>query len=165
MRKLLLETVHGSHLYGLSHVGSDRDTFYVYGYDKFKPKQKVCGGDDNLTASYDAFMRYADKGVPQYLEAMFSRMARVDEMPFNRFEYGVNMTNVRDTYRRTIKNFWMDGIERDDFKRRRHAVRLWLNLMEMERTGLFNPTMTLNEKNFAYTVATERLPGFIDVTP
>jgi hypothetical protein len=144
-----LETVHGSHLYGLSHTGSDRDTFYVYGYDKFKPRQKVCGGEDNLVASYDSFMRYCDKGVPQYLEAMWSRQAVLDRMPFDRLRYRPTMALARETYVRTVKSFWLTGLDNDDRKRRRHAVRLALNLRSMEETGLFDPTLTDAEREYA----------------
>lgn len=137
---LLLKTVVGSHLYGLNHAGSDYDLFEVYGWDKFRGKQKV-GEIDHTRQSYDRFMTYCAKGVPQYLEAMWSRKAEVDEMPFNRFTYRPNLAETRDTYMRTIKNFWLAGWEEDDFKRRRHAVRLWLNLKAMERKGLFDPTL------------------------
>ena len=138
--ELLLRTVHGSHLYGLNHAESDYDLFEVYGWDKFRGKQKV-GEVDYTRQSYDRFMLYCDKGVPQYLEAMWSQKAEVDNMPFNRMNYRPNRVSTRDTYMRTIKNFWLVGWEEDDFKRRRHAVRLWLNLRAMETRGLFNPTL------------------------
>jgi hypothetical protein len=140
--ELLLRTVHGSRLYGLSHSGSDWDWFEIYGWDKFKGKQKIKDGDDRTRQSYDRFMRYCEKGVPQYLEAMFSGMAEVDNMPFNRLEYGVNYVNIRDTYLRTVKSFWMAGEEENSFKKKRHSARLALNLTTMYETGRFNPTLT-----------------------
>jgi hypothetical protein len=146
--ELIFSTPHGSRLYGLHHADSDYDRFEVYGYDKFKPKQKIVGSDDVTKASLDRFLRYCDKGVPQYLEAMFSQQATVDKIEGIRETYVPNMTNVRDTYKRTIKAFWMDGIENDDFKRRRHAWRLWWNLYEMESNGRFNPT--IEEKYIAF---------------
>ena len=139
--ELLLSTPHGSRLYGLAHADSDFDRFEVYGYEKFKPKQKITGDQDVTKASLDRFLRYCDKGVPQYLEAMFSQMATVDNMAGIRETYVPNMTNVRDTYKRTIKSFWLNGVEEDDFKRRRHAWRLWYNLDEMEKAGRFDPTL------------------------
>lgn len=153
-RHLLLGTVHGSRLYGLSHANSDYDYFKVYGYDKFKGHQRVKGVDDNLNTSLDRFMRYADKGVPQYLEAMYSRAADFDDMPFNRMLYSPNMTNVRDTYMRTIKAFWLEGWEmessghKDAFKKRRHAIRLALNLRTMHECGRFDPTLTDAQVNY-----------------
>jgi len=133
----------------LHHADSDYDRFEVYGYDKFKPKQKIVGSDDVTKASLDRFLRYCDKGVPQYLEAMFSQMATVDKMEGIRATYVPNMTHVRDTYKRTIKAFWLDGMENDDFKRRRHAWRLWMNLQAMEyNDGRFNPTLNTLERVF-----------------
>lgn len=140
--KLLLRTISGSRLYGLSHAGSDEDWIEVYGWDKGRGVQKIKDGQDVTRASFDSFMRYCDKGVPQYLEAMFSPVAEVDEISAFRQSYTPNMTNVRDTYMRTIKSFWMHGIENDDFKRRRHAARLILNLRSMEESGRFTPALT-----------------------
>lgn len=146
--ELLLRTIHGSRLYGLSHSASDYDYFEIYGWKKFRGKQKIADGDDRTRQSYDRFMRYCEKGVPQYLEAMFSRVADVDNMPFDRLSYGIHRTNVRDTYQRTIKSFWMGGVEENDFKRKRHSMRLVLNLRSMEECGTFNPT--LNEHEVAW---------------
>lgn len=145
MRVLLFGTVHGSHLYGLAHAGSDYDYFAVHGWDKFKGHQRIAGKDDRLNTSYDRFMRYAERGVPQYLEAMWSRKADFDELPFNRFEYGIDWSKVLDTYQRTIKSFWLNGWEEQNRKKRRHALRLTLNLRSMYETGRFNPTMTPEE--------------------
>lgn len=143
--ELLLSTPHGSRLYGLAHAGSDFDRFEVYGYEKFKPKQKITGTQDVTKASLDRFLRYCDKGVPQYLEAMFSQLAWVDNMEGIRETYVPNMTHVRYTYKRTIKSFWLAGVEEDDFKRRRHAWRLWLNWQDMEHDGRFNPTLSTRD--------------------
>ena len=143
--ELLLRTVHGSRLYGLSHAQSDFDYFEVYGWTKFRGKQKIADGDDRTRQSYDRFMRYCEKGVPQYLEAMFSTMADVDNFPFNRAWYGIDYVNVRDTYLRTVKSFWMAGVEENNFKKKRHSARLALNLTTIYERGRFNPTLTPQE--------------------
>ena len=156
MKHLLLGTVHGSRLYGLSHANSDYDYFAVHGWDKFKGHQRIAGIDDRLNTSYDRFMRYADRGVPQYLEAMWSTLADVDEMPFNRFLYRPTVSLTRDTYMRTVKSFWMQGWEQDSFKKRRHALRLMLNLRTMEECGRFNPTMTEQEVEWANAHANDQ---------
>lgn len=139
--KLLLRTVTGSHLYGLANEDSDYDYMEVYGWDKFRGRQRITDDSDYTRQSFDRFMRYCDKGVPQYLEALWSQKAEVDEFPFNRWNYRPDMANVRDTYRRTIKNFWLSGWEEGSFKKRRHAVRLQCNLNQMEWSGNFNPTL------------------------
>jgi hypothetical protein len=156
--ELLLRTVHGSRLYGLSHAGSDYDYFEVYGWDKFRGKQKVKDGDDRTRQSYDRFMRYCEKGVPQYLEALWSTKADVDNFPFNRFGYGLNYVNVRETYMRTIKNFWLSGCENDSFKLRRHAARLAMNLTEIYYSGRFNPTLSFEERLIVEALATSKDP-------
>lgn len=148
MQNLLLSTVHGSRLYGLSHAGSDFDSFEVYGYDKFRPRHSVKGADDVTTTSYDRFMVYCERGVPQYLEAMFSRVATTDAMPFNRLSYRPSRTATRERYMRTVKAFWLEGWEAESFKKRRHAVRLAVNLRTMEEYGRFNPELTDKEVNY-----------------
>ena len=140
---LLLKTINGSRLYGLSHAHSDYDYFEVYGWDKGRARQRIAGADDRTKAPYDRFMRYCEKGVPQYLEAMFSHKAEFDNMPFDRrLYYHPGMTNARDTYLRTIKSFWLSGVENNDFKKKRHAMRLALNLRDLHMHGRFNPTLT-----------------------
>jgi len=142
---LLLRTAHGSRLYGLAHANSDYDTFEIYGWDKGRGRQRIMGKDDIQRTTYDRFMRYCEKGVPQYLEACFSRMAEVDNFPFDRLGYGIHQANTRNTYMRTIKSFWTTGFESDSFKLKRHAMRLVLNLRSMQETGRFNPTLTADE--------------------
>lgn len=144
--ELLLRTLHGSRLYGLSHSDSDYDWFEIYGWEKGRGRQRIAGTDDRTKTSYDRFMRYCEKGVPQYLEAMFSNVAEIDNMPFDRRKYyHPGMTSVRDTYLRTIKSFWMSGVEENSFKKRRHSMRLVLNLRSLEEYGRFNPTLTPEE--------------------
>lgn len=138
---LLLRTPHGSRLYGLHHADSDYDWFEVHGWEKSKTKQKITANDDRTRTSFDNFMRYCDKGVPQFLEAMFSQKAEVDNIWFLRQSYVVSLPNVRNVYMRTMKSFWFG----DTFKLRRHALRLLLNLRQMQSTGRFNPTLSLNE--------------------
>ena len=140
--QLLFSTVHGSRLYGLHHADSDYDRFEVYGWIKTRGRQTMYAREDVTKTSFDRFMRYCDKGVPQYLEAIFSKMATEDHIPYIRENYYPNMVNVRDTYMRTIKAFWAEGTETGSMKRRRHAARLRLNLIAMEETGRFNPTLT-----------------------
>jgi hypothetical protein len=152
-QELLFSTPHGSRLYGLHHANSDHDRFDVYGWAKGKSKQRIFGSSDVTSTSIDRFLRSCDKGVPQYLEAMFSEQATVDRIPYIRENYHVNMTNVRDVYKRTIKAFWMEGTEEASLKLRRHAARLHINLESMENTGRFNPTLTPKEVQWVNEVA------------
>ncbi len=90
-------------------------------------------------------MRYCEKGTPQALEAMFSHMPEADNFPFDRLGYGIHQANTRNTYMRTIKSFWATGVETDNFKLKRHAMRLILNLRSMQETGRFNPTLNQDQ--------------------
>lgn len=141
MTELLLRTIHGSHLYGLAHEGSDRDWYAVHGEKTTKSRQNIIDNEDTVTVSYDRFLRLCEKGVPQALEAMFSRKALVDTIPFIRASFVATGPVVRSTYERTIKNFWA----REDRKRRRHALRLTVNYASIVEMGRFNPTLTLEE--------------------
>lgn len=114
----LLETVHGSHLYGLARPESDLDTYRVVMNEpeaskvlKLKTKQSLSGKDDVLETSLSAFMMKCSEGVPQALEAMFSTVATVDEMHHYRKSYYLNTPSFARTYRRTLFNFARLGVE------------------------------------------------------
>lgn len=145
MRTLLFETIHGSHLYGTNHEHSDRDTFRVYtnveGRKRARwAKQSINGDDDSLRTDLSTFLQYAQKGVPQYLEAMWSPYANYDLLGDTfRFGFVPNYAETIKTYQRTIKSFWMNGIENNDRKRMLHAFRLEHNLAEFMNMGRFNP--------------------------
>ena len=82
MRLILFRTIHGSHLYGTAHANSDNDTFTVYANEPRTrarwAKQHVGEDEDTLKTDLSTFMQYCDKGVPQYLEALWSTMAEID---------------------------------------------------------------------------------------
>lgn len=143
--KVLFKTVHGSHLYGLNHADSDNDYFTVV--DKVKTakaryaKQSIVDGVDSTVVDFGTWIDGCRKGVPQYLEAMFSTKALHDEIGPFRAGFRVG-TEVFDTYYRTIKSFALS----EGYKTKRHALRLALNLDEMGRTGRFNPTLTEEQK-------------------
>lgn len=139
--ELLFSTPHGSRLYGLAHADSDFDRFEVYGWDKARGKQTIEGKDDVTRTSIDSFLRYCDRGAPQYLEAMFSKQATVDAIPYIRANYHPDMRKVRRKYTSAIIDFWTRGTEAKSLKTRRHALRLLLNLRDMEAFGRFDPTL------------------------
>lgn len=119
----VLETVHGSHLYGLATPTSDLDTYRVVarraedysalevrGSEHFKTVQTIKDGDDVLVTNLSAFLRKCDEGVPQALEALFSPVATSLLEDF-RQSYFINTAAVANTYRRTIMNFARLGVE------------------------------------------------------
>lgn len=159
---VLLATVHGSRLYNLAHENSDYDWFEVHGWDKARGGQRIVGTEDRTKTSYDRFMRYCEKGVPQYLEAMFSQKAYIDNFPFDRQQFYVpGMREVRDTYKRTIKAFWARGKEENSNKMKVHAWRLHYNLCDMEESGRFNPSLRpIDISDIQRYVNHDLTPGF-----
>lgn len=149
MREVLFKTVHGSRLYGLAHAGSDEDFYTVVTKkeaNKFGKqtkaryaKQTIIGDEDSMVVDFGTWVEMCKSGVPQALEAMFSDMVLEDRIEDFRRGFRVG-TEVYARYYRTIKSFAL--AEDDSFKKRRHALRLALNLNELGRTGRFNPTLS-----------------------
>lgn len=151
MREVLFKTVHGSRLYGLAHAGSDDDFYTVVTkkpvdtrynrQERIKyAKHKIVGDEDSTVVDFGTFVEMCKSGVPQALEAMFSDMTiGVDRIESFRHSF-VCGTQVYERYFRTIKSFALS--EDDGIKKRRHALRLALNLKELGERGRFNPTLT-----------------------
>lgn len=141
---ILFKTVAGSKLYGIAKAASD-DDFYIitptkYTARKINAQQKIEGNDDTTSMDFKSFVTLAGKGVPQTLEAMFSRKSRSDFFEDYRQGYFASDPEVIHTYMKTIKSFSLS--DKDPFKRKRHALRLALNLEEILYTGRFNPTLS-----------------------
>ena len=153
MNEVIFTTIHGSHLYGLATPFSDVDTFTVTTSHNTRAHQRVRGNDDQTTMGLDTFLEYAYTGSHQSVEALFS--------PFkvwHSHEYLAPMLDgmrvggpdVLAKYQRTVTKF----AHADDFKRRRHACRLWLNMQALRSDGRFSPRMTPAEISWATEVAT-----------
>lgn len=157
MRETLFKTVHGSHLYGLSHANSDNDFYTVVTKEQTPPrfgkqtraryaKQKIDGDLDSMVVDFGTWVEMCKSGVPQALEAMFSSMPVGDDRIADfRSSFRVG-TGVYERYFRTIKSFAL--AEDESRKKRRHALRLALNLAEMSRTGRFNPTLSAEDARY-----------------
>ena len=147
-KRILFKTVHGSHLYGLAHAESDNDFYTVL--DKVKnarakyAKQTISDdGTDSMVVDFGTWLDQCVSGVPQALEAMFSNSPLVDDISHFRSAYRVS-TGASERYLRTITNF----VFTQDPKRKRHGLRLALNMYDFTRAGRFNPTLTPNEVDF-----------------
>ena len=141
----ILYTMHGSHLYGLAHEHSDRDTYHVVLCDdKRYTSHMIDDVSDSTVIHLDRFVQQVNKGVPQALEALYSRSAAHNTayLPYLR-ALRPNRYAVADTYWRTALNFAVG-----DFKQMRHAMRLVLNLHDFMRYGSFNPQLTPAEVTF-----------------
>ena len=153
MKKLIFKTVHGSHLYGITHEGSDRDAYEVYEGSGRSLTQSVSGRDDVVRGDLEAFLLRALSGSHQSLETLFSPVKEWEpgmEEKYGAFLSGLRVTgrDVFEKYERTIKKFCYG-----DFKRRRHAVRLRNNLQGLRDHGRFNPRMTRGVRHQAHFLA------------
>lgn len=149
----LFETKHGSHLYGTAHAGSDLDYFCVVEKQKkashdSKPgfsRQTFKKSEEGLlidmtVVDLTTFMVGCEKGVPQYLEAMFSQEPEVDLIEDMRRGYVAGATSVQ-TYLRTIKGFSYDERDKGN-KMKRHALRLAYNVRGILEEGRFDPRLS-----------------------
>jgi predicted nucleotidyltransferase len=143
---VLLRTVHGSHLYGLANENSDRDIYEVTTTKRTKRKrnirQTIVGKLDKTIVDMSTFMHMVDECVPQALEALWTPVPEIDLISEFRNNYRVNRAKMRDVYIRTALNF----AKADDDKRRRHALRLLLNLGTAMEYGKFNPCLSNMDK-------------------
>lgn len=162
----LLLTHTGSKLYGLNHANSDNDTYRIIptiqNGRKRNAKQTIKGGEDEIIIDFKTFAQFAYDGQPQALEAMFSPIATIDHLSDfrNNFYAGLNQDSMIGRYRKTITKF-----AHGNFKHRRHALRLTLNLEEaMANRGRFNPRLSEADRNMITEMAmdaryAERLQG------
>lgn len=153
----LLLTHTGSKLYGLNHADSDNDTYRIIptinNGRKRNAKHIIKGEEDQLTIDFKTFTMFAYDGQPQALEAMFSPIATIDKISEFRsgFYAGLNHDSMIGRYRRTITKF-----AHGDFKHRRHALRLTLNLEEaMRNRGYFNPRLSESDRDMITQMAME----------
>lgn len=150
MTDLIFSTVHGSHLYGLAHEGSDRDTFIVTTSSANKARQRVsANGIDQVSVGLDLFLARVFDGSHQSVEALFSPYkvwgASESAVFYRSYLESLRITGrtVFEKYERTIKTFCFG-----DFKRRRHAGRLALNLANLRVEGRFNPVLTPFQRDY-----------------
>lgn len=156
MSEVIFRTIHGSHLYGMAGPHSDLDTYTVVAGDR-RARQKVSGADDSVVIGWDTFLEYAFAGSHQSVEAMFSPYKEWERPEFAPLLEGYRITgrSVFEKYGRTITSFAHSG----DFKKRRHAARLWLNLQDLRWHGRFNPTMTPEQIAWATDLAVSDTSG------
>ena len=146
---VLLRTVHGSRLYGLNHADSDYDYYTVLAEGGRSTSQVLSGDDDSLTVPFNVFSRHISEGVPQALEALFSRLADPSPLDAYRANFYPDTAKAATIYRRAIKSTALFGTA----KRRRQALRHAFNLAEMFDTGRFNPTLTPEQVAFVWEVS------------
>lgn len=158
-REVLFKTVHGSRLYGLNHAGSDEDFYTVVtkkpaedNHTKARyAKQTIHDGEDTLLIDFGTWVEQCKSGVPQALEAMFSDMVVGDDRVAEFREDFRAGSECWSRYLRTIKSFVFS--DNNPYKRKRHALRLAINLQELMECGRFNPTLSKNDAAFVSRMA------------
>lgn len=133
--EIVFTTVHGSRLYGFAHEGSDFDTYTVTLSRSLKVHQTVDDeGNDRVRVGLWHFLDLATSGSHQSVEALFSPMKEwgpaADQYRPMLEHMRIGGGEVFEKYERTIRRFC-----HGDFKRRRHAVRLMLNLDDLRWMG------------------------------
>lgn len=161
---VLFRTIHGSHLYGTAHEGSDRD-YYVVVRDNPSHKtrfsrQTIRDGIDTNVVDLSTWLHYVDQGVPQACEAMFSTKADIDTLADLRASYRLT-SQAWDRYLRTAINFVTTY---GDHKRIRHGIRLAFNLRDIRETGRFDPTLSPRLVHYTDWIATLIEIGFVEPT-
>lgn len=149
----LFSTIHGSHLYGLAHACSDDDRFVVTDSRSPVMRQQVQpDGIDTAAVGLDLFLLRVADGSHQSVEALFSPFK---EWSIIGLDYRPMIESMRvggatafAAYERTITKFCYG-----DFKKRRHAARLSLNLAGLRERGRFTPVMTVAEVEWATRLA------------
>lgn len=132
MTEVIFKTVHGYRLYGFEHESSDHDTFIVTDSTARRSKQFIAGDQDTFEVGIHRFLDLALSGSHQSVEALFSPVKEWADTPAAR-KWRPLIENARvgggdvfEKYERTIRKFCYG-----DFKRRRHAVRLRMNLDDL----------------------------------
>ena len=132
----ILELKHGSFLYGTNHADSDIDIYRITEKGA-KIFHRIESGIDITIIPLSKFLKNAEKGAPQALEAMFAEDADIDLFSNFRRQYRARGAQIFDTFDRTIKNF-----ERSEKpKHKAHAFRFKQYLKDLEERGRFNPRL------------------------
>lgn len=155
MTEVVFSTIHGSHLYGMANDTSDTDVFRVTTGTMPRAHHSVDRLTlvDTCTVGWDTYLKRIFEGSHQSVEALFSPFkVWHSHEELRDFIEGMRVTGPRvfEKYERTIKRFCYG-----DFKRRRHAVRLNLNLADLRNEGRFNPVMMPFAVQYANNLATE----------
>lgn len=156
---MIFETVHGSRLYGFSHASSDYDTFTVTTSRAPRSQQTIVGEADMLTVGVGRYTTLIMQGSHQAVEALFSTEktwgtgAAAEQVRPMLEAVRVTGPEVVARYQRTIKAFSFG-----DVKKRRHAVRLAMNLASLRRDGVMDPTLPAADRALAAELA-EHLEG------
>lgn len=126
----------------MNHEDSDEDYYVVTEHGP--AKQKIYTTEDGKTADFfviglDSFLQKIEKGTHQALEALHSQEAQY-KCGWKNYFQGMRTYSplIEETYDRTIRHLAAG----DTFKKRRHAVRLMFNLIDLREFGKFNPRLT-----------------------
>lgn len=146
-KTVVLLTQTGSRLYGLHNKRSDYD-WYAVVLEGTKTAHKVVGDEDVTVVPLSHYLDLVARGVPQALEALWSRNAYRDE------RYAPLLAALRPNlwqarYRHLSEqgNFNPDNYSAEEIAYRtrkayRHKARLALQWLAMLQHGTYNPELT-----------------------
>jgi hypothetical protein len=149
---ILLNTIFGSHLYGLSHADSDIDYYTVTTTPYSKGVQTIAGEHDDFVVPFARFVTMINAAIPQSLEALYSPLADPSPLDGYRFGYRVDTTQAVAKFGGAMTQLFMEGT----FKKRRHGYRLLLHLNDILTYGHFNPVLTDSRKELLGTLSMEK---------
>lgn len=161
----MLDVVHGSHLYGLAHPGSDVDRFVVLrrrpvvfaGEPVSQARrewigQEILGDHDTTVVEFGTFVAYASAGAHQHVEAMCAQgpVVLADRLVAYRCSFRVAYAAARSKYVGAVATFaglptrTRPRVAEPTVKQRRHALRLAFNLRQLAATGRCTPTLPVD---------------------
>lgn len=144
---ILLDSLAGSHLYGLADAQSDLDRYVVCvesrrDPNRYRHSQRV-SDEDRIRVSLSGFLVQCERGSHQALDAMFAPPAacEVDKIAELRRGYRAGITTIHALLRVVKKFAHMEGEDRFALKRRRHAVRIAFQIGQLVESGRYDPRL------------------------
>lgn len=139
---VVLATVHGSHLYGLAHEGSDLDLYLVSSSTR-RNHQSVVNGLDVSVLSLSTYLDVLSEATHQAVEALNSPYAEF-RGPYTSMLRAYRPSRSRFAFRalRAAQSFERRAAEGalDPAKALRHKQRLNGQVSDMLRYGRFDPS-------------------------
>ena len=133
---LLLRALAGSRLYGTSRPDSDWDWYEVH--DHIRPRQKIVDDQDVTRMDLSTWMRYAEKGTHQALDAMWCppELTEVDVIRDLRLNFRPDPWRAADQLHRTARSMM--------HSKTKHVDRLMWCAEQVLRHGYYNPAAWKN---------------------
>jgi len=132
---ILLRALSGSRLYGTSGPDSDWDWYEVH--DRIRTRQRIVEGQDTIRIGLSHWIRLAEKGTHQALDAMWCppEHTEVDRITAFRLGFRPDPFRAADQLRRTAK-----AIEFGNDTKLKHVLRLRHCEQRIRQQGWYDPS-------------------------